>query len=197
MNKIAFLWRSLPAHERRITLSTSITLVRIVLTPVLVLLMCGGYWVAAFWFFVFAAITDMVDGALARALDQQTFLGACLDPIADKILLVSSFATLAWIETPFFPIPYWFVWLVLFKEMALVFGVIFLYLRTGMVQIIPTWLGKITTFVQICFIAWLFVCYFCSWAPVKTYWVVLLLLFCMIAASLMQYARIGLRAWRL
>jgi cardiolipin synthase len=196
MKRLTEAWRALPLKERNLTLSTSITLLRIALTPVLVVLFYKGWWTAAFWFFVFAALTDVLDGALARLLGEQTFLGACLDPIADKILLVSCFATLAWVETPFFPIPYWFVWMVLFKEIILVMGVVLLYLRMGTLQIAPTRLGKMTTFVQICFIVWLFACYFFVWMPVKTYWILLIVLFCMVAASLFQYSRIGFMAWK-
>jgi phosphatidylglycerophosphate synthase len=68
-------------------------------------------------------------------------------------------------------------------------------MNTGTVHIAPTRLGEMTTFVQICFITWLFVCYFFSWVPVKTYWMLLIVLLCMVAASLFQYSRIGFTAW--
>ena len=189
-------WRKLPVHERRVTLSTGVTLSRIFLAPVIVGTMIAGYWTVSFILFVCAALTDVLDGALARALQQQTMLGACLDPVADKILLLSCFATLAFVKTPLFTIPRWFVGTVLIKELILIGGTIILYVCKGQLYIAPTRLGKVATFLQICFIGWLFACYFFSWMPSKTYSLALILLFCMITATLVQYGRIGVRVWR-
>ncbi|HEV2916869.1 MAG TPA: CDP-alcohol phosphatidyltransferase family protein [Candidatus Babeliales bacterium] len=197
INKLILLCTSLPATEYRFTVSTAITLVRIIVTPIIVLLLCYQHIPEAFVLFVCAALTDMLDGALARARNEQTFLGACLDPIADKILLISCFATLAWIKTPLFPIPQWFVWLVLIKELLLIIGIIFLYVYTGVIRIFPTQLSKITTLIQICFIGWLFICYFYAWLPIKTQTVSLLILCCLIAATLLHYGYIGFTAlWK-
>jgi cardiolipin synthase len=196
MNKILFFWQRIAAKERRLTLSTIITLIRIILAPVLVLLLKNGLWTLAFLSFICAVFTDLLDGWLARAMDQQTFLGACLDPIADKILLVSCFTALAWIRTPFFSVPHWFAWIIVGKELVLVVGTIFLYTYTGSLCIAPTWLGKTTTCVQLCFIGWLFACYFFSWAPLKTYWIALFVVMLMVGTSLLQYSYIGMRAWK-
>ena len=66
--------------------------------------------------FAVAAISDILDGWLARYLHEHTFLGACLDPIVDKLLVLSVFATLALFHTPLFALPRWFVMLVFIKE---------------------------------------------------------------------------------
>jgi len=193
MKKFNFrLFNALPAHEKRLTLSTLFTLARIVLTPIIVFAMVWGKWDIAFWLFGAAAISDVIDGWLARWCNQQTFLGACLDPIADKFLILSIFFTLAFVQSPLFTIPIWFVVLVLIKELVLIVGGAILYIRQGHLKVSPTALGKGTMFVQVLFIAWLFACYFFHWLPIKTYYVMLGLLLSLVLLSLLQYVRIGL-----
>ncbi len=187
------LLRKLPAREKRITLPTLFTFVRIILTPCIVVSMVYEHWGAAFWLFVIAAATDAVDGALARLRNERTFLGACLDPIADKLLILSVFFTLAFVQSPLFSIPHWFVLFVLCKELLLVGGAVAIFAWQGHLEIRPTWLGKTTTLVQILFIVWLFACYFFAWVPIKTYYTMLAVVFVLVAASLMHYASIGFR----
>lgn len=137
----------------------------------------------------------MVDGLLARWLNDQTFLGACLDPIADKLLIIACFTTLAFAQSPLFSIPVWFVLLVLLKELLLVSGAVGVLLVRGTLTVEPTWLGKAGMVTQTAFITWLFACYFFHWLPVKTYTVMLGLVSLVVMASLAQYAVIGIRAW--
>lgn len=187
------LFARLPAHEKRITLATMFTIGRILVVPFIVFAMVLGQWGPAFGLFLGAAVTDSVDGTIARLFDQKTFLGACLDPLADKLLLLSIFATLAFINTPLFVIPQWFVVLVLLKEALQITGAVILYHRKGHLEVQPTLLGKATMLVQVAFICWLFACYFFNWMPVKTYHTMLGLMLIMIFAAFMQYVRIGLR----
>lgn len=140
-----------------------------------------------------AAVTDCLDGNLARLLHEKTFLGACLDPIADKLLLISFFFTLVFLETPLFSVPLWFVLLVLLKESIVVFGAAFILISGRHLDVRPTMLGKATTVMQMLFIIWLFACYYFHWVPVKTYYVMLTLMLLMVALSFMQYARIGFK----
>ncbi len=179
---------------RYITIPTLFTLVRILLTPFIVYAMVQSCWQKAFWLFVLAAVTDVIDGFLARLLHMRTFLGACLDACADKLLIVSCFATLAFIKTPLFIIPRWFVLLVLCKELILIGGSFIIYCLHGSIEIQPTMLGKGTTFVQICFIIWFFFCYFFQWVPIKTYNFFLIILILLVFASLAQYILIGTRS---
>ena len=191
----AFLKR-LPSHETRMTVATMVTLARIALVPVIVGSMVIGQWGTAFSFFVVAALTDLFDGLLARWNDEKTFLGACLDPIADKILLVSCFFTLGFVQSPLFSIPLWFVALVVCKEVLQITGSILFYYNRGYLDVQPTMLGKSTTVYQMGFIVWLFACYFFHWVPTKTYYVMLSTMVGLICASFVQYALIGLRQWR-
>ena len=72
-----------------------LTIGRILLIPLLVIFLLDGKELAAFWVFVLAGVTDALDGFLARVLKQKTEFGAFIDPIADKLLLITSYITLA------------------------------------------------------------------------------------------------------
>lgn len=185
---------ALPAAEWRITVPTLITLLRIVLIPFIVYAMTRYYWGVALFLFILAAISDALDGALARLTYAQTFLGAALDPIADKLLMLSAFITLAFCQSSLCVIPQWFVRMMIAKDIALVVGVLFFLLRDGFIKLAPTVLSKLTTLVQMCFIAWLFACYYFHWAPIKTYYVMLSVVTLLAAGSFVQYAHI---AWSL
>lgn len=182
------LFKKLPQREKKITLSTAITLARIALTPIIVIAMVYGSWGIAFWLFIGAAISDVLDGYLARLLNDNTFLGACLDPLADKLLILSVFFTLAFISTPLFVLPAWFVITVLAKEMLLIVSAIFLFIKQGHLEVRPLLLGKLAMIVQTLFIIWLFSCYFFHWMPVKTYTFMLGVVLIVVLASLVGYA---------
>lgn len=185
--------KTMLAKERRITFSTMLTIARLICVPFIVFAMIQGAWGWAFGLFLAAAVTDMLDGYLARLLNQQTFLGACLDALADKILILAVFATLTFVDTPLFRIPGWFLWIVLGKELFQIIGAFSVYLIRGRIYVSPTALGKSAMIVQTLFIIWLFACYFFGWLPVKTYAVALALVVNIVLASLVRYVLIG---WR-
>jgi len=189
-------FKKLPDQEKRLTLATIITIGRIVLAPFIVVAMITHQWGVAFWLFLAAALTDTVDGNLARLSGEKTFLGACLDPVADKLLLLSVFLTLAFVQSPLFSIPLWLVGFVLFKELIVIGGAFIMLLSGKPLHVCPTWLGKMTTVAQIGFVIWLFACYFFHWLPIKTYYSMLGLVFCLTLASLIQYIRIGFRTFQ-
>jgi len=186
-------FKKLPAQEKRITVPTLLTLSRILLSPVIVTAMIYNKWGIAFWLFLLAAFTDTIDGNIARMLNQKTFLGAALDPLADKLLILSVFFTLTYVHTPLFSIPLWLVTFVLIKEIIVLGGALAMLAFGKPLHIAPTWLGKVTTLTQISFIIWLFACYFFHWLPVKTYYGMLSLVFVLTFLSLVQYMRIGFR----
>jgi cardiolipin synthase len=181
------------AKERHITFSTMLTIARLVAVPFIVFAMIQGAWGWAFGLFLAAAVTDILDGYLARMLHQETFLGACLDALADKILILAVFATLTFVDTPLFRIPGWFLWIVLGKELFQIVGAFIVYIVRGRIYVSPTRLGKVAMIVQTFFIVWLFACYFFGWLPVKTYAVALAVVVSVVLASLVRYVRIG---WR-
>jgi cardiolipin synthase len=197
MKKLSFqFFKKLPDHEKKITLSSWITIARIFSVPFIVAAMITGYWGFAFGLFSIAAFTDILDGNLARWRNEKTFLGACLDPLADKFLVLSVFFTLAFVQSPLFSVPLWFVLLVLFKEIILIVGSFVLYYLRGHIEIQPTLLGKSTTVVQMGFIMWLFACYFFAWVPIKTYYSMLGIVLILVFVTLAQYVRIGIRQFQ-
>lgn len=194
MRKFDFsFFKRLPSCEKRLTLATIVTIGRMMLAPFIVAAMITHHWGTAFWLFLSAALTDILDGNLARLAGEKTFLGACLDPVADKLLILSVFFALAFFQSPLFNIPLWFVVFVLIKELTVIGGSFIMLLWGHPLHISPTWLGKITTASQIIFIIWLFACYFFHWLPIKTYYTMLGLVFCLTFFSLVQYLRIGFR----
>jgi len=155
------------------------------------MLMMQERWYSAFWIFLLAASTDVIDGALARFLNMRSWLGACLDALADKILLVSIFMVITFGYTPSLDIPQWFSILVLCKELVLILGAVFLWLWQKTLVVKPTLLGKSTTLFQNCFVGWLFLCHFFSWFPAKTSQVMVITMGMLLLLSLIDYARRG------
>jgi len=178
--------------EKKITIPTLFTLLRIILVPIIVFTMIRQAWGAAFFLFALAALTDVIDGFLARLCDDTSLLGACLDPIADKLLLLSCFFTLAFIQTPLFIIPGWFFAIFLIKEVIILGGTSFLLFSQYGFNVKPTWLGKASTVVQTAFISWLFTCYFLNWVPLRAYDFMLAITLLVGIAALVQYILIGL-----
>jgi cardiolipin synthase len=121
-----------------------ITLVRVVLIPFFVDLMIYGYYRPALIVFVVACLTDALDGLIARLTNSKTELGAFLDPMADKLLIVSSFVTLAILAK----LPVWLVIIVVSRDIILVLGSLVIYFTKHTLAIRPSLLGKATTFLQ-------------------------------------------------
>lgn len=100
--------------------------------------------------FLAAAISDIVDGYIARTRNMQTRLGSFLDPMADKLLLSSSFIVLAFANSSSFVIrvPIWVLILIISRDIILALGSLLVYLTTSDLKINPSILGKLTTFFQ-------------------------------------------------
>jgi len=180
-------------QTRWLTLSNGLTSLRIILTPFIVMGIVQRSWGAVFGLLLVAALTDFFDGHLARWRREQTTLGTYLDPIADKILLVSCFASLSFVDSPSFSIPLWFVFLVFIREMTILGGSVILFVLRIKFKVAPSIWGKLTTFFQLTFILWLFICYFFGWNPIRTYSVLLVLLAIFSLISLVHYGIIGVK----
>jgi cardiolipin synthase len=123
-----------------------LTLVRILTIPAFLILLTSGRPGFALAVFVAGGITDALDGAIARLTDTKTELGAILDPLADKLLLLSSFCVLAFMGL----VPNWLTVLVLFRDVFLLAGYFFLFVFTGAwIEVRPSVVGKVTTFFQL------------------------------------------------
>ncbi len=122
-----------------------LTLLRIGLVPVLILLMQNQSYTMALCVFVIAGITDGLDGYIAKRYACITRLGSVLDPLADKLLLLSSFVML----TIAGALPFWLLIIAAFRDLVIVTGVIILTILYDHFEMKPIWSSKINTFLQI------------------------------------------------
>ncbi len=122
-----------------------ITLGRVILVPVVFWLLLSGNMQAAFFLFVIAGISDGVDGYLAKRFGWTTELGAYLDPLADKLLLVCIYIALG-VGTQ---IPLWLVIAVVTRDVLIVIGVVLSWLLANPVHIHPLVVSKFNTVFQI------------------------------------------------
>jgi cardiolipin synthase len=129
-----------------LTLANQLTILRIVLTPAFVLLVVYGYLGWALIVFGTAGITDALDGLIARRAGQRTALGAWLDPMADKLLLVTTFVVLTVPGVPLTNhLPLWLTVLVISRDVVIVGVVAIVTLAAGPRNFRPSMLGKFAT----------------------------------------------------
>ena len=124
-----------------------ITLGRILLVPVVVWAISSGAMWAAFVLFLAAGVSDAVDGYLAKRFNMTTVLGAYLDPLADKALIVSIYVTLGISGV----IPHWLVILVVSRDILIVGGVMLSWLVGSPMKVKPLLVSKLNTVAQIAF----------------------------------------------
>lgn len=122
-----------------------ITVARLLSIPVVLYCLLHGDMRLAFIIFLFAGLSDAVDGVIARRFNQRTELGAWLDPIADKLLMVSVFLMLAWLDL----IPDWIVFLAVTRDALIVGAFLISTLIGNPIKVAPVMVSKINTAVQI------------------------------------------------
>jgi len=123
----------------------TISLGRIFIVPLSVWLILRDAIAPAFWLFVAAAISDAVDGFIAKRFNSETKLGAYLDPIADKALLVCVFVSLGFQGY----LPLWLVILVVFRDLLIITGAILYQAMTNALSMEPLMISKINTTAQL------------------------------------------------
>ena len=129
-----------------LTLANQLTILRIILVPVFVLLVVYNYLGWALVVFVGAGLTDALDGLIARRAGQRTTLGAWLDPMADKLLLVTTFIVLTLPGVPLTNhIPLWLTVFVISRDVVIVGVVAAVSLAVGPKTFRPSILGKAAT----------------------------------------------------
>src|SRR5262245_21616534 len=131
------------------TVANQLTLLRMALTPVLVLFVVSQQPIWAFVVFVVAGITDLLDGYIARHGHQRTKLGAMLDPVADKLMLGSSYLALTWTSSLYLKMPVWLTVITLSRDAIIVISVAVVNLTIGHRAFPPSLLGKVTTASQV------------------------------------------------
>lgn len=132
-----------------LTVANQLTILRMALAPALVLLVVYRELTWALVVFVVAAVTDLLDGLIARLGHQKTTLGAMLDPMADKILLSSSFVALTWGPELYVRIPLWLTVTALSRDAIILLTVTIINLTLGRRVYYPTMLGKLSTLFQL------------------------------------------------
>jgi cardiolipin synthase len=126
-------------------LANWLTVLRILLIPVFVTLLVYRRPGWALLVFALAALTDLLDGWVARRRGMASRLGAFLDPTADKLLLTASFVTLTYLKA----LPFWITAVVISRDTLLVVGALLVHMVGGRIYPRPTWAGKAATFFQI------------------------------------------------
>jgi CDP-diacylglycerol--glycerol-3-phosphate 3-phosphatidyltransferase/cardiolipin synthase len=187
------------------TFATKLTVLRLVLVPVFAFLAISyglgtvagapdeALRRAAFWVFVTAAATDGIDGWIARHFNQKSELGAFLDPIADKALVLSALLILTFFDwgVEGWRIPLWFAALVVLRDSVILAGIRVMWSARKNVVIRPHWTGKVCTFFLFVVLGWVMLrvtelspVYPCAFAAV------------FILLSMLEYIRQGLRIMR-
>jgi cardiolipin synthase len=132
--------------SRTLTPANQLTLLRMLLIPVFAICVIYGYVGTALIVFSVAGLTDMLDGLIARRTGQKTTLGAWLDPMADKLLLVTTFVVLTLpLAHLANRLPVWLTVLVISRDIGIVATVAIVNLAVGRRTFAPSLLGKIAT----------------------------------------------------
>lgn len=127
------------------TVPNFITIARLIGVPLIVWLMIADRFVEATILFVIAGLSDGVDGFIAKRFDAASQLGAYLDPVADKALLVSVFCTLGFKGA----LPAWLIVLVVSRDLFIIGGMLLAYVLTNPMEVKPLLVSKINTVAQL------------------------------------------------
>jgi cardiolipin synthase len=122
-----------------------LTILRFFFAPVIVYFLLQRQFGAALILFAVAGFTDGLDGFLAKHYNWQSRLGSLLDPLADKVLLLTAMVCLAWLEL----IPWWLFAAVILRDLVIVAGALTYHFRVEPLEAAPTFISKLNTLVQI------------------------------------------------
>jgi CDP-diacylglycerol--glycerol-3-phosphate 3-phosphatidyltransferase len=153
------------------TTANKITIVRILLVPLFIVHLLyyvnGGrehHRILAILAFALAAISDGVDGFIARHYNQRSELGAILDPLADKILLVSGVVLLSLNNSPYLErLPFWLATTILSRDLLILIGLAVIHFVCGKVAIRTHLIGKVATVLQMTSVLWTLLKWHPSW----------------------------------
>ena len=139
-----------------LTIPNLLTLLRMVLIPVFATLLFYGLIGWALFVFFVAGLSDGIDGFVARRFNQESQLGTILDPIADKLLMTTAFIILtlpnifpAEPHLRHLPVPFWVTAAVIGRDILIIAAAGAINVMTGFRGFKPSWLGKVSTFVQV------------------------------------------------
>ncbi|MCW5554173.1 MAG: CDP-alcohol phosphatidyltransferase family protein [Verrucomicrobiae bacterium] len=160
------------------TTANKVTILRILLIPffvveVLYYVKSGNelHLIAALFTFAVAAICDGVDGYIARRYNQISELGTILDPLADKLLLVSAVVLLSFDHGPLLgQIPLWLTGTIIGRDVLLLIGLVVIQLTVGKVHVRPRILGKVATVLQMASVLWILLRWDAGWGARWLVW---------------------------
>jgi cardiolipin synthase len=118
-----------------------LTTLRVMAAPLLAYSLLRGYFEFAFYIFILAAVTDALDGWIARHFHLMTHYGAVMDPLADKLITLVCVVLLTWLGL----VPLWLTLAMVVRDTVIVSGAFAYHRLFGEVEIRPTWLGKLHT----------------------------------------------------
>lgn len=125
-----------------------LTILRILLIVPIIYAFLEQQFHIALWLFVLAAISDALDGIIARRLGSTSRFGSIADPVADKFLLMSCFLLLFYFEM----IPWWLVLMVIMRDLIIFFGALAYHYIVGPYELVPSQISKINTFLQLVYV---------------------------------------------
>jgi cardiolipin synthase len=131
-----------------LTIPNILTLIRLLLVPCFIAVSVRGMFTVAFVLFVSAALTDILDGMIARRLNQRSRIGALLDPAADKTMMLAGYLFYTLSNRPLLRIPGWLTALVLVRDLMIVTFAYLLYTRVRVKRFPPSIAGKMATLLQ-------------------------------------------------
>ena len=170
-----------------------LSLFRIFITFFFILAVYHDRFDYALYLFILQGVTDMLDGFIARVMSKKTNLGAYLDPIADKTMLVGAFVMLSIKGI----VPVWLPALIILKDLVVAIGFFLLYRRAFTIKPVPSIFGKITTTCQIATALFILLVQIFSWSNVEVYsdaFIVLTVFFTVLTGS--HYVYLGIRMLR-
>ncbi len=137
--------RAIGGQWASLNLPNLITLARLLSVPLTIWLIFDGRYGAAFWVFAGAGLSDALDGYIAKRFDRRTWIGALLDPAADKAMLAGVYVSLGLAGQ----LPGWLVALVVLRDFLIVVGFFLIHATAVPRQLEPLYISKINTLVQI------------------------------------------------
>ncbi len=137
--------RAIGGQWASLNLPNLITLARLLSVPLTIWLIFDGRYGAAFWVFAAAGVSDALDGYIAKRFDRRTWIGALLDPAADKAMLTGVYVSLGLAGQ----LPLWLVGLVVLRDLLIVLGFFLIRDAATPRQLDPLYISKVNTLVQI------------------------------------------------
>jgi cardiolipin synthase len=137
--------RAIGGQSASLNLPNLITLARLLSVPLTIWLIFEARFGVAFWVFVGAGLSDALDGYIAKRFDRRTWIGAVLDPAADKAMLAGVYVSLGLAEQ----LPLWLVALVVLRDLLIVLGFFVIHFSAVPKQLDPLYISKVNTLVQI------------------------------------------------